>query len=100
MGTGTVVRIGIDVDDLFSLSSSSENTQQTPLPLNPTPEQAFLAKNYDENPGRADRDPRDLPLQTHLRPSLISPISSSSSSLQTAERALAEMEERQHERYS
>lgn len=37
--------------------------QQTPLPPlnNPTPEQTFLEKNYDENTQRADRDPRDIP---------------------------------------
>ncbi|KAH9967043.1 dynein light intermediate chain-domain-containing protein [Lactifluus volemus] len=68
------------------------------LPLNnPTPEQAFLAKNYDENARRADRDPRGIfrsPVDPSAPPAagLVGPLGSSSFSLPTVERALAEME--------
>jgi len=73
--------------------------QPTPLPPlnNPTPEQAFLAKNYDENARRADRDPRGIfltPTDASAAPptGLVGPLGSSSFSLPTVERAMAEME--------
>jgi dynein light intermediate chain 1, cytosolic len=74
-------------------------SQPTPLPPlnNPTPEQAFLSKNYDESARRADRDPRGIfrsPVDASAPPAagLVGPLSSSSFSLPTVERALAEME--------
>jgi len=72
--------------------------QPTPLPPlnNPTPEQAFLSKNYDENARRADRDPRGIfrtPTDASApAPGIVGPLGSSSFSLPTVERALAEME--------
>jgi hypothetical protein len=78
---------------------SLENMQPAPLPPlnNPTPEQAFLLKNYDENARRADRDPRGIfrtPTDASAPPAagLVGPLGSSSFSLPTVERALAEME--------
>jgi hypothetical protein len=56
----------------------------TPLPLlnNPTPEQAFLSKNYDENARRADRDSRGIfctPTDASAPPAagLVGPLDSS-----------------------
>ncbi|KAH9036025.1 dynein light intermediate chain-domain-containing protein [Lactarius deliciosus] len=76
-----------------------QGPKPTPLPPlnNPTPEQAFLAKNYDENARRADRDPRGIfrtPTDASAPPAagLVGPLGSSSFSLPTVERALAEME--------
>jgi len=72
--------------------------QPTPLPPfnNPTPEQTFLAKNYDENTKKPDRDPRgafrnpaDL---TAAAAGIVGPLGSSSFSLPNVERALTEME--------
>lgn len=72
--------------------------QPTPLPPfnNPTPEQAFLAKNYDENAKKPDRDPRgafrnpaDL---TAAAAGIVGPLGSSSFNLPNVERALTEME--------
>lgn len=47
---------------LSYIPSSFQNTQPTPLPCltSPTPEQAFLAKTYNENARRADRDHRGI----------------------------------------
>ena len=73
-------------------------SQLTPFPPfnSPTPEQAFLAKNYDENAKKPDRDPRgafrnpaDL---TGAAAGIVGPLGSSSFSLPTVERALTEME--------
>ena len=62
----------------------------------PVPEQAFLAKNYDENAKKPDRDPRgafrnpaDL---TGAAAGVVGPLGSSSFSLPHVERALSEME--------
>lgn len=72
--------------------------QPTPFPPfnNPTPEQAFLAKNYDENAKKPDRDPRgafrnpaDL---TAAAAGIVGPLGSSSFSLPAVERALTDME--------
>ncbi|KAG5639671.1 hypothetical protein H0H81_005854 [Sphagnurus paluster] len=69
-----------------------------PLPPfnNPTPEQAFLAKNYDENAKKPDHDPRrvfrgptDL---TGASAGIVGPLGSSSFNLPNVERALTEME--------
>ncbi|KAE9409855.1 hypothetical protein BT96DRAFT_953209 [Gymnopus androsaceus JB14] len=45
---------------MFSSLVPDQGTKPPPLPPfnNPTPEQLFLAKNYDENTKKADRDPR------------------------------------------
>ena len=83
----------------FSRTLNFSSTQPSPLPPlnNPTPEQAFLAKNYDENARRADRDPRGIfrtPTDASAAPAagLVGPLGASSFSLPTVERALAEME--------
>ncbi|KAI0252051.1 hypothetical protein BJV78DRAFT_1361192 [Lactifluus subvellereus] len=59
--------------------------------------QTFLAKNYDENARRADRDPRGIfrsPADPSAPPAagLVGPLGSSSFSVPMVERALAEME--------
>ncbi|KAH9988414.1 dynein light intermediate chain-domain-containing protein [Russula vinacea] len=75
-----------------------QGPKPTPLPPfnNPTPEQAFLAKNYDENARRADRDPRGIfrsPVDSSVPTAgLVGPLGSSTFSLPAVERALAEME--------
>lgn len=76
-----------------------QGPKPTPLPPfnNPTLEQAFLAKNYDENARRADRDPRGIfrsPVDPSAPPAagLVGPLGSSTFSLPAVERALAEME--------
>lgn len=71
-------------------------TQPPPLPPfnNPTPEQAFLAKNYDENSKKPDRDPRGAfrnPNES-VSAGIVGPMGSSSFNLPTVERALTEME--------
>jgi dynein light intermediate chain 1 len=72
--------------------------QPPPLPPfnNPTPEQAFLAKNYDENSKKSDRDPRgpfrnpaDL---AGASAGIVGPLGSSSFDLPNVVRALSEME--------
>ncbi|KAN0140389.1 hypothetical protein V8E53_001598 [Lactarius tabidus] len=72
-----------------------QGRKPTPLlTLNkPTPEQAFLAKNYDENAQSADRDPRGNFFCTPTDASA-GPLRSSSFPLPTVERALAETEGR------
>lgn len=69
-----------------------------PLPPfnNPIPEQAFLAKNYDENSKKPDRDPRgafrnpaDL---AGAAAGIVGPLGSSTFNLPTVERALTDME--------
>ncbi|KAH9850830.1 DLIC-domain-containing protein [Lenzites betulinus] len=67
-----------------------------PLPPlnNPTPEQVFLAKNYDENAKKPDRDPRGAfrnPNET-ASAGIVGPMGSSSFNLPNVERALTEME--------
>ena len=70
-----------------------------PLPPfnNPTPEQAFLAKNYDENAKKTDRDPRGAfrnpqDFAGAGAAGIVGPLGSSSFSLPNVERALSEME--------
>lgn len=70
--------------------------QPPPLPpFNaPMAEQAFLAKHYDENSKKPDRDPRGAfrnPTETATA-GIVGPLGSSSFSLPTVEKALAEME--------
>ncbi|RDX53841.1 dynein light intermediate chain [Lentinus brumalis] len=67
-----------------------------PLPPlnNPTPEQVFLAKNYDENAKNPNRDPRGAfrnPNET-TSAGIVGPMGSSSFNLPNVERALTEME--------
>ncbi|CAA7260130.1 unnamed protein product [Cyclocybe aegerita] len=63
---------------------------------NPTPEQAFLAKNYDENAKKSDRDPRGAfrNPQDYAGASagIVGPLGSSSFNLPNVERAMSEME--------
>ena len=61
------------------------------------PEQAFLAKTYDENARCTDCDPHGVfhtPTDASARPApgLVGPLSSSSFSLTTVERVLSKME--------
>lgn len=65
--------------------------------INPTPEQAFLARNYDENAKKPDRDPRgafrsptDMPGVATA--GVVGPLGSSSFNLPHVEKALADME--------
>lgn len=58
------------------------------------PEQTFLAKNYDENSKKPDRDPRGAfknPVETAAA-GVVGPMGSSSFNLPNVERALTEME--------
>lgn len=63
----------------------------------PMPEQAFLAKNYDENAKKGDRDPRAAfrpqnELPGHIAAGIVGPMGPSSFNLPNVERALTEME--------
>lgn len=78
------------------VSLSHHISQPPPLPPfnNPTPEQVFLAKNYDENSRRADRDPRGAfrnPTESTTA-GIVGPMGSSSFNLPNVEKALTEME--------
>ena len=72
--------------------------QLPPLPPfnNPVPEQAFLAKNYDEYSKKLDRDPRgEFRNSTDFAGAtagIVGPLGSSSFNLSNVERALSEME--------
>ncbi|KAF5321922.1 hypothetical protein D9619_000568 [Psilocybe cf. subviscida] len=69
-----------------------------PLPafINPIPEQTFLARHYDENAKKSDRDPRGAfrNPQDYSGPTagVVGPMGSSTFSLPNVERALSEME--------
>ncbi|KAI0065700.1 hypothetical protein BV25DRAFT_1879543 [Artomyces pyxidatus] len=81
---------------MYTTLVPDQGVKPTPLPPvnNPTPEQAFLAKNYDENSRRTDRDPRGIfrtPTETSTA-GLVGPLGSSSFALPNVERALTEME--------
>lgn len=61
---------------------------------NPVPEQTFLAKHYDENAKKPDRDPRGAfrnPNESSAA-GIVGPMGSSSFNLPNVERALTEME--------
>ncbi len=62
----------------------------------PVPEQTFLAKNYDENAKKPDRDPRGAfknPTEVGAgKAGVVGPMGSSSFNLPNVERALVEME--------
>jgi dynein light intermediate chain 1 len=89
----TLITCQLDSNYGFSLFS-----QPHPLPPfnNPTPEQAFLAKNYDENSKKTDRDPRGAFRNPQdfagASAGIVGPLGSSSFSLPNVERALSEME--------
>jgi len=75
-----------------------QGSEPPPLPPfnNPVPEQAFLAKNYDENSKKSDRDPRGAfrnPTDfAGASAGIVGPLGSSSFNLPNVERALSEME--------
>ncbi|KAG6841846.1 hypothetical protein C0991_006253 [Blastosporella zonata] len=83
---------------LYGTLVPDQGTKPPPLPPfnNPTPEQTFLSKNYDENAKKPDRDPRgafrnptDL---TSASAGIVGPLGSSSFNLPNVDRALTEME--------
>ncbi|KAF8213995.1 dynein light intermediate chain-domain-containing protein [Mycena galopus ATCC 62051] len=84
---------------LFSALVPDQGVKPSPLPPvnNPTPEQAFLAKNYDENAKKPDRDPR-APFRDPADPmrataGLVGPLGGMPSfDLPTVDRVLSEME--------
>ncbi|KAJ6602502.1 dynein light intermediate chain-domain-containing protein [Mycena vulgaris] len=82
---------------LFSALVPDQGTKPTPLPPlnNPTPEQTFLAKNYDENAKKPDRDPRGAfrdPASADPARALVGPLGIPSFDLPTVDRVLSEME--------
>ncbi|KAJ7126401.1 dynein light intermediate chain-domain-containing protein [Mycena crocata] len=83
---------------LFSALVPDQGTKPPPLPPfnNPTPEQAFLAKNYDENAKKPDRDPRgafrDPADPARAAAGLVGPLGIPSFDLPTVDRVLSEME--------
>ena len=91
---------GSKVNCLILLSFSIEFTLSQPPPLAPfnnhVPEQAFLAKFYDESSKKSDRDPRGAfrnPTDfTGAADGIVGPLGSSSFNLPNVERALSEME--------
>lgn len=83
---------------LFSALVPDQGTKPPPLPAfnNPMPEQAFLAKHYDENSKKPDRDPR-APFRNPAdleggSAGIVGPLGSSSLSLPNVEKLLMEME--------
>ncbi|KAL0950232.1 hypothetical protein HGRIS_010218 [Hohenbuehelia grisea] len=94
---------GDDEDDvgarqLYTALVPDQGKKPPPLPPfnNPVPEQTFLAKHYDENAKRADKDPRGAfrnPAELAAGSAgLVGPMGSSSFNLPNVERALSEME--------
>ncbi|KAJ6490435.1 dynein light intermediate chain-domain-containing protein [Mycena vulgaris] len=82
---------------LFSALIPDQGTKPTPLPPlnNPTPELTFLAKNYDENAKKPDRDPRGAfrdPASAGPARALVGPLGIPSFDLPTVDRVLSEME--------
>ncbi|KAJ7852316.1 dynein 1 light intermediate chain [Mycena leptocephala] len=84
---------------LFSALVPDQGMKPPPLPPlnNPTPEQAFLAKNYDENAKKPDRDPRGAfrdPTDPRAAAGLVGPLGGMPSfDLPTVDRVLSEMVE-------
>ncbi|KAI0686003.1 DLIC-domain-containing protein [Cytidiella melzeri] len=82
--------------NLYSSLVEDRGIKPPPLPPfnNPTPEQVFLAKNYDENSKKPDRDPRGAFRNPTDNPAagVVGPMGSSSFNLPNVERALTEME--------
>lgn len=82
---------------LYASLVPDQGHKTPPLPPlnNPTPEQAFLAKNYDENAKKPDRDPRGAfrnPADFNSAAGIVGPLGSSSFSMPNVERALTELE--------
>ncbi|KAI0340892.1 hypothetical protein BDW22DRAFT_1359733 [Trametopsis cervina] len=81
---------------LYNILVEDRGIKPPPLPPfnNPTPEQVFLAKNYDENSKKPDRDPRGAFRNPTDNPAagVVGPMGSSSFNLPNVERALTEME--------
>ncbi|KAI0044606.1 hypothetical protein FA95DRAFT_245456 [Auriscalpium vulgare] len=81
---------------MYATLVPDQGAKPPPLPPfnNPVPEQQFLAKNYDENARRTDKDPRGIfrtPAE-NATAGLVGPLGSSSFALPNVERALSEME--------
>ncbi|KZT05638.1 uncharacterized protein LAESUDRAFT_714862 [Laetiporus sulphureus 93-53] len=81
---------------MYSVLVPDQGAKAPPLPPfnNPIPEQTFLAKNYDENSKKPDRDPRGAfrnPSE-NAGAGVVGPMGSSSFSMPHVERALTEME--------
>ncbi|EEB91456.1 hypothetical protein MPER_10178, partial [Moniliophthora perniciosa FA553] len=88
---------GTSAKRMFSALVPDQGRKPPPLPPfnNPVPEQQFLAKNYDENSKKADRDPRGAfrnPADVENAAGVVGPLGSSSFNLPNVERALSEME--------
>ncbi|KAF8915386.1 dynein 1 light intermediate chain [Mucidula mucida] len=83
---------------MFTSLVPDQGTKPAPLPPfnSPTPEQTFLAKNYDENAKKPDRDPRGAfrnPADLEgASAGIVGPLGSSTFSLPNVVRALSEME--------
>ncbi|KAJ7068679.1 dynein light intermediate chain-domain-containing protein [Mycena amicta] len=83
---------------LFSALVPDQGTKPPPLPQlsSPMPEQVFLAKNYDENAKKPDRDPRgafrDPADQARGTAGLVGPLGMQSYDLPTVANVLSEME--------
>ncbi|KAJ3551885.1 hypothetical protein NM688_g4453 [Phlebia brevispora] len=81
---------------MYSALVPDQGVKPPPLPPfnSPMAEQTFLAKNYDENSKKPDRDPRGAfknPVETTAA-GVVGPMGSSSFNLPNVERALTEME--------
>ncbi|KAH7923655.1 hypothetical protein BV22DRAFT_1196540 [Leucogyrophana mollusca] len=92
----TVVEDGPGAKRMYRLLVLDQGAKPPPLPPfnNPMPEQAFLAKHYDENAKKPDRDPRGAfrnPMENSAA-GIVGPLGSSSFNLPNVERALSEME--------
>ncbi|KAG2013214.1 hypothetical protein CC2G_010149 [Coprinopsis cinerea AmutBmut pab1-1] len=80
---------------LYAAFVPDQGSKPPPLPPfnNPVPEQTFLAKHYDENAKKSDRDPRGaFRNPADAAAGIVGPLGSSSFSLPNVERALSEME--------
>ncbi|KAJ7724865.1 dynein light intermediate chain-domain-containing protein [Mycena metata] len=83
---------------LFSALVPDQGVKPPSLPPlnNPTPEQVFLSKNYDENAKKPDRDPRgafrDPTNSARAGAGLVGPLGAPSFDLPTVDRVLSEME--------
>jgi dynein light intermediate chain 1, cytosolic len=80
--------------DGAGLPFSIEKPPSLPAFNNPTPEQVFLAKNYDENSKKPDRDPRGAFRNPTDNPTagIVGPMGSGSFNLPNVDRVLTEME--------
>ncbi|CCM00180.1 uncharacterized protein FIBRA_02208 [Fibroporia radiculosa] len=81
---------------MYSVLVPDQGAKPAPLPPfnSPTPEQVFLAKNFDENSKKPDRDPRGAfrNPNENVAAGIVGPMGPSISSLPNVERALTEME--------